>query len=448
MPYSLEYMAANGISDPATLKMIAVAGGVANETFPTSADPVQNVVTAQPTHLGRFGVLGYTLSSLSGDYAFNFSMIDARFGSSAQISVDVPRTPYSGALSVPFPAASFRAEQGTVTFDGAGNYSWTAVRNVGGSPTDVFGSGTYTIDTEGNLALDFGIKGTVLAGGSAFVLAATESAPVIEMGMGVKKGGSFDNASLKGSYTVALYNFDVGAGPPDTINLNVARTPYTGTFNVPFPDYALNSELRTMNFDGAGRYTWSGTRNTGGVSSLVSGSGTYAVARDGSLTFDTGLEGHLLAGASTFILTTLGGTIQMGAGVRKGVALSTAGLAGRYTVAYHYSDASAGPPEIITIRIPRIPHSSAVDVPFPLYAFSSEVRTITFDGRGGYSFTGKQDRGGVARLTSGNGSYSVDPDGVLTMDGMVVGNVLEGASTLVLAPTGGRVVQLGVGLVR
>lgn len=452
MPYTAQYLATNGITDPATLKLVAIKSTAANETLRTIAqDTTRNTVTAQAMHSSNFGVVGYTLASLSGDYAMNFTMIDASSGNPmpVQIAVNVPDTPYSGVLSVPFPGYGFRDEQGSVTFDGAGNYSWSANRNIGGNPVPAGGNGTYTVDADGNMRLDFGIEGTVLAGGSTFVLAATHGVPVIEMGMGLKKGGTFDDASLNGTYAVALYYSDAPVAP-GTINLIVPTVPYSASLPVPFPVNGLSSELRTMIFDGAGNYSWSGTRNTNGTStSIPPGSGTYTVASDGALTLDTGLTGQLLAGASTLLLTSPSGKVQIGAGVKKGGTFSSATLTGRYTVAYHYSDAAGGSPTMINISIPSTPYVSNIAVPFPLYAFNSEVRTMTFDGMGGYIWTGKADRGGVSNPNlQGSGTYVIDADGTLTIDNQVAGNVLEGGSTFVLAPTGGPGVKIGVGVLK
>jgi len=447
--YDPAYLSAHGITDPTTLKLVAINSGSANETLRTLAqDTEQQTLTAPTARAGKFGVTGYTLASLAGDYAMNFTMIDARFGPPAQLAVNVADTPYSGVLNLPFPGYGFRAEQGTVSFDGAGNYSWTATRNVAGVSTPVGGSGQYTVSADGRMALDFGLKGGVLAGGSTFVLAATEGVQVIEMGMGLKKGAGFSVASLNGSYAVALYYADPAAGPAGSINLSIAKTPYTATFNLPFPGYALNSELRTMTFDGAGNYSWSGARNTSGATRAVSGSGTYSVAVDGALGFDTGLAGHLLAGASAFILTTPSGMVQMGAGIRKGGNFSTASLAGRYTVAYHYSDGTAAAPDTADISIPATPYNASIDLPFPLYGFNSEVRTVAFDGNGTYTWSGKRNRGGVSSLVSGGGSYSVDAEGTLSMDARVAGNVLDGGSTFILAPASGQGVQIGVGILK
>jgi hypothetical protein len=454
LPYSAQYLAANAITDPATLKVVAFNRNVANETLRTiSQDTSQNTVTAQTTHSSDFGVVGYTLASLSGDYAMNFTMIDARddagVATLVPIPVDVPSVPYSTKLNVPFPAFAFRDEQGTVTFDGAGNYKWSAIRNVAGTSIGVHGDGTYTVSPDGSMGLDFGLQGSVLAGGSTFVLAATQGAAVIEMGMGVKKAGSFDVSSLQGSYAVALYYSDATAGPLNTIALDVPdMLPYQASLDVPFPGYALNSELRTMIFDGAGNYSWSGTRNTSGVSRPVSGSGTYTVAEDGALTIDTSLTGHMLAGASTFILTAPSGTVQMGAGIKKAGTFSAASLGGRYTVAYHYANATARAPDKISVSIPSTPYSSTANLPFPLYAFTSEVRSIVFDGSGRYTWTGMRDQGGQSVPGFGDGTYSVDTDGVLIMDGRTMGNVLDGGSTFILAPTSGQSTQIGVGLLR
>ncbi len=456
MRYSPQYMASNGITDPTTLKMVAVQSGSATQTLRTeSQDTGQNTLTALTTRFGLFGVVGYTLASLSGDYAMNFTMIDARFGPPVQLAINVPEpevlepeTPYTGVLNVPFPGYAFRAEQGTVNFDGAGNYSWTAIRNVAGVTTQERGSGQYTVSADGRMALDFGLEGGVLAGGSTFVLAATDSVPVIEMGMGLKKGGSFNNASLSGSFTVALYFSDPAAGTGNSINLDVIETPYAAALNVPFPAYALNSELRTMTFDGAGNYNWSGTRNTSGTLRAVSGGGSYSVATDGTLSFDTGLSGHLLAGSSAFILTTPSGMVQMGAGIRKGGNFSTSSLAGRYTVAYHYSDGTTAAPDTVNIRIDERPYNASIGLPFPLYGFNSEMRTIEFDGNGTYTWSGKRNRGAVSSPVSGGGTYSVDVDGTLRMDTLIAGSVLDGGSTFILAPTSGQSVQIGVGILK
>ena len=447
--YAPQYLANNGISDPTTLKVVSMNAGAANETLRTvSQNTAQSTVTAQATHFSRFAVLGYTSASLSGSYAFNFTIVDSRF-SIDTIDIDVPAPlPFNGTATVPFPGYAFSTELGTITFDGAGNYSWSGIRNRGGVPGAVSGSGTYTVAADGTLALDIGPSGSVLAGGSTFILT-SRSGEVIEMGVGVRKSGTFDNASLSGGYALASYYSDAAAGPPNTISINVSRIPFSSTVNVPFPGYALNAELGTLTFNGAGSYTWSGTRNRGGVSSAVTGSGAYAVATDGTLTLDNGLTGNVLAGGSTFLLaSTSGQPIEIGMGVKKGGTFSNASLGGTYTLVLHYADATTGPPDTININIPAVPHFSTVNVPFPEYAFNAELRTVTFNGAGSYTWSGTRNRGGVTSPVSGNGTYAVAADGTLTLGSGLAGNVLAGGSTFILASTSGQAIEIGVGILR
>ncbi|HUF82945.1 MAG TPA: hypothetical protein VMN03_17590, partial [Burkholderiales bacterium] len=444
-----QYLTSRGISDPTTLKIVALGAGASGETLRTVAqDPSQSTVSAQITRAGRFAVLGYSNATVSGSYGFNFTIMDSRFRAPVAIQLNVPDTPFEGSVSVPFPGYAFASEVGTIAFDGAGNYSWSGTRNNGGTPTAVSGSGIYSVDAEGRLALDIGPSGGVLAGGSAFVLTTT-SGDVVEIGVGVKLGGAYGNASLSGSYGVAHYYSDAGAGPLNTIGLDINSTPYSETVDVPFPAYAFNTELRTATFNGAGSYSWSGTRKRGSDVSAVSGSGTYAVAGDGTLTLDGRLTGHLLAGGSTFLLTAASGQpIEIGVGLRRGGSFSAASLGGTYTVALNYADPGAAPAGSIAIDIPDIPFSGAFAVPFPLAAFSTELRTVTFNGAGSYTWSGIRNRGGVSSPVSGNGTYAVAGDGRLTTDGGLAGYVLAGGSTFVLTSTSGQAIRIGVGILR
>lgn len=443
-----QYLTSRGISDPATLKVIALGEGASGETLRTvSLDTALNTVSAQITRAGRFAVLGYSNATVSGSYGFNFTIMDARFGSSA-IQLDVPDTPFEGSVSVPFPGYAFASEMGTIAFDGAGNYSWSGTRNNGGTPTAVSGSGIYSIDADGRMALDIGPSGGVLAGGNAFVLTTT-SGDVVELGVGVKLGGAYGNARLSGSYGVAHHYSDAGAGPLNSISLDIGTTPYSETVDVPFPANAFNTELHTAIFNGAGGYSWSGTRKRGSVVSAVSGSGTYAVAGDGTLTLDGRLTGHLLAGGSTFLLTAASGQpIEIGVGLRRGGSFSAASLGGTYTVALYYADPGAAPAGTIDIDIPDTPFNGAFAVPFPLAAFSNELRTVTFNGAGSYTWSGIRNRGGVSSPASGSGTYAVAADGTLTTDGGLAGYVLAGGSTFVLTSISGQAMRIGVGILR
>jgi len=447
--YLAQYLSTRGISDPTTLKVVALTEGAAGDTLRTVAqDTSQGTVSAEVSRAGRFAVLGYSNATLSGTYGFNFTIMDARFGSPGAIEIDVPDTPFEGTVTVPFPGYAFASELGTIAFDGAGNYSWSGIRNNGGTPTAVSGGGTYGVDADGRLALDIGPSGSVLAGGSTFVLSSTSGA-VVEMGVGVKLGGAYGNASLNGSYGVAHHYSDANAGPSSTIALDVRRTPYSDTVNVPFPAYAFNTELRAATFDGTGGYSWSGTRNRGGTVSAVSGGGTYAVAGDGTLTLDSGLTGHLQSGGGAFVLTAASGQpIEIGVGLRRGGSFSAASLGGTYSVTLYYADPGTAPAGTIDISIPRTPFSGTFAVPFPVAAFSVELRTVTFNGAGSYIWTGTRNRGGVSSPVSGNGTYAVAADGALTMEGTLAGNVLAGGSTFVITSTSGSAIEIGVGILR
>ncbi len=447
--YSPQYLANNGISDPATLKVVAMHAGVANETLRTaSQSTAQRTVTAQVTRFSRVAVLGYTSATLSGSYAFNFYIMESRFGSPGAIGIEIPATPFAGTFEVPFPGYAFASELGAITFNGAGNYSWSAIRNNGGTPTRVSGSGTYTVSPSGALALDIGPAGNVLAGGSTFILTST-SGPVVEMGVGVKIGGAYGNASLSGTYGVAHYYSNATAGPLRTIALDVPSTPHNETVAVPFPVQAFTTELWSATFDGAGNYTWSGTRNIAGVSGPAAGGGTYSVAGDGSLSLDTGLTGHLQTGGGSFVLAAASGQpIEIGVGLKKGGTFSNASLGGPYAVTLYYSDPAAVPDETIDIGIPGTPFSGSFAVPFPSAAFNTEQRTMTFNGAGAYTWSGTRNRGGVTSPVSGSGTYDVAADGVLSTNDGLAGNVLSGGSTFLLSSTSGQALSIGLGMLR
>ena len=185
--YSLRYLTNNGISDATTLKVVSMDVGVANETLRTiSQDTTQNTVTAQTTHFSNFAVVGYTNSTLSGSYGVTFYSSDAKAG--PQDVINIPSVPST--VSVPFPGYAFTTSVATVTFDGAGNFTYSGTRNRGGVSSAVSGSGTYAVAANGTLtfASTGGTPhaGNVLAGGSTFILATTSGEP-IEIGVGILK---------------------------------------------------------------------------------------------------------------------------------------------------------------------------------------------------------------------------------------------------------------------
>ncbi len=224
----------------------------------------------------------------------------------------------------------------------------------------------------------------------------TCTAHVLPIGSLTSVASSADGTKLvAGDGVGQLWTSIASLGLVFTPALNANGTPYTSfTFQVKDDEDTLNGganldpmpNILTFNVtavnQGVGNWTYSGIRNRGGVSSAESASGTYAVAADGTLTFDAGgtsLTGNVLAGGSTFILAnTSGEPIEIGVGVEKGGTFSNATLSGSYGVTFHYSDATAGP--LNTITIPDVP--STVNVPFPDYAFNTALGTVMFDGGG------------------------------------------------------------------
>jgi hypothetical protein len=452
--YGSQYLATNGISDPATLKVVSMDSGAARETLKTtSQDTGGRTVTAETTHFSSFAVVGFTNATLSGPYAVTFYYVDVGAGPPKTIALDVPSVPHNSVVNVPVQENAFNTELGTLTFDGAGGYTYSATRNRGGASSAVSASGTYSVAADGTLTLNVGgtaLSGNALAGGSSFILTAT-SGETVQMGVGVKKGGAFSNASLSGAYTVAFYDTDVGGGPPKTISIIVPSVPHNSVANVPIPGNSFNIELGTLTFDAAGGYTHTATRNKGGVVSPVSTSGTYSVDVAGALTLSgTGLTGNVLAGGSTFILAaTSGQGLEIGVGLKEGGTFSNASLSGSYAVAFHYTDVGAGPPKTIPIIVPSVPHNSVVNVPFPSQAINAERGTLTFDGVGGFSYSATRNKGGVTSAVSASGTYSVAANGALTLSGPAVsGSVLAGGSTFILASTSGEGIQIGVGILR
>jgi hypothetical protein len=61
---------------------------------------------------------------------------------------------------------------GTVTFDGAGNYTISQSQNVDGTGSSGSGGGTYSVASDGSVSLDGGgvVTGHVNSDGSGFVL--------------------------------------------------------------------------------------------------------------------------------------------------------------------------------------------------------------------------------------------------------------------------------------
>jgi hypothetical protein len=230
------------------------------------------------------------------------------------------------------------------------------------------------------------------------------------------------------------------------VNLDIPAVPYTGGLSVPILPTGFASDTGTVTFDGSGGFSFSGTSNEDGTTVTLSGSGSYSIASDGTLTLDGNLVGGVLSGGSAFTAaTTSGEEIQILVGIKKsGSSSSNASLSGTYAFSGFAFDVS---PEssLVNLDIPAVPYTGGLSVPIVPTGFASDAGTVTFDGSGGFSFTGTSNEDGATVSLSGSGSYSVASDGALTLDSMV-GGVLPGGNVFVAASTSGDETQMLVGI--
>jgi uncharacterized protein (TIGR03437 family) len=214
-----------------------------------------------------------------------------------------------GTGSFPDPRTSL---MGTITFDGAGHYSFTGQQVTGGAaPASQTGSGTYTVDSGGSVVMDspvrsgekenarLGPEGLIgsntEAGGNAFDLFVAIPAP----------GGT--GSTLAGSYWMASLEFP-GVSPSNArnsmFNLTTAAGGTLSTITV--NGHAANLNQGTpatqqvtggtyvMNGDGTGTVSFGAASN----SALLSGSRNLYISADGNVA----IGGSLSAGAHDFLI--------------------------------------------------------------------------------------------------------------------------------------------------
>jgi hypothetical protein len=304
--YSPQYLTDNSIADPTTLKVVSMDAGVANETLgTTSQDTVNHTIGKTQMGVGIKQGGSFSNASATGSY----KLVSYSFNA----TTPQPAMPVEPAMPPQPPLPSplgFRNQLATITFDGAGGFTSSGTVNNDGTPGPASGSGTYTVATNGTFTTSDGTTGSVLAGGSTFVFASTSGNTV--MGVGIKQGGSFSNASATGSYTLVSYSFN-STTPQPALPVEPAMPPQP---LLPSP-LGFRDQLATITFDGAGNFTSSGSVNSDGTSNAASGSGTYSIAADGTFTTSTGFTGSVLAGGSTFVFANTSGNTVMGVGIRK-----------------------------------------------------------------------------------------------------------------------------------
>jgi hypothetical protein len=266
----------------------------------------------------QFGVAvragtGFTNASLAGDYSFCTFAYD-----------HLPAQPLAPFGGLPLPAAwpqGTFTNWGTMHFDGVTNVTVPAAyqkydRVLSGPAAGT--PGTYTVANDGSFTFAGGLAGTIgatSAGGDLIIFRQTGGSAPIQIGMAVRKGGSFTNADMAGSFSFQTLSFDhtVGQG----------ATPAPG-FPMPRPKGFL-CDYATITFDGGTGAVVSGNEKIDQtITSFKNVTGTYSVAADGTLTLSgfggaPGALGYVLLGSQVLLWVdnTASGIDQIAMAIRK-----------------------------------------------------------------------------------------------------------------------------------
>ena len=238
--------------------------------------------------INRTGCLGVVLAfSISAQTLTNQSLSGKFFFRQVSLGTDT-----SGNLTDP------RSLQGTLTFDGSGNYTFTGQQVIGTSAaTSQSGKGTYIVDAAGFVTMDSpirpGDKENARFSPVGLVGSSTESAdttfdlfvaiPAPATGKTATFSGSFWAVDLEfpGGTTAnarnAIFNLSTAAG--GTL-ANFNATGHAANINNGVPaTQAVSGGTYTINADGTGTLNF----GTGGSSTLLSGARNLYVSADGTV---------------------------------------------------------------------------------------------------------------------------------------------------------------------
>ena len=303
----------------------------------------------------------------------------------------------------------------TLTFDGAGNFTGTAVENGDGRIYSSPVSGTYAVTVDGTLTIGLSVgllgtspvTGSLSADGNTLVAGQTTASGSQPMLLfAIKQGQStFSNASLTGAYSAVHYDSH-SAGD--------------------------SGGLLAVTFDGSGNFSGTDTLNNAGTVSTVSVAGTYAVAADGTLMISPAGAAPITGALSADGTTLLGSQLTSGTfpsvviGIKRGqTGFSNADLNGTYRAAtFAYNSMGNG----------------------------GGLYPLTFNGAG--SITGVGVFNSAGTITSSDkweGPYTVAADGTLTLSPFefspVIGSLSADGNTLLAAQlTAGQVPEVLVGI--
>jgi uncharacterized protein (TIGR03437 family) len=191
---------------------------------------------------------------------------------------------------------------GTVTFDGAGRYSYIAQQTTGGgAPVSQTGGGAYAVDAGGFVSLDSplrtGVRINARYGAEALLGASTENADnTYDLFVAVPAPGAGAVAALGGPYTTMSLEFPGGA----TTNMRNTQFSLNAVSPGFFSEIAVNGHAANLS---QGRPT---TQQVTGATFTMNADGT------GTVSLGAASNAQLLSGNRTLYLSATGNTVLGG----------------------------------------------------------------------------------------------------------------------------------------
>ncbi|HKE25870.1 MAG TPA: IPT/TIG domain-containing protein [Bryobacteraceae bacterium] len=229
---------------------------------------------------------------------------------------------------------------GTLTFDGAGNYTYTGQQVVGNNASTVAsGKGTYTVDPAGFVAIDnpqrTGVKINARVGPEALLGSSTESGDnTFDLFAAIPAPASAGNAALNGPYWVGTLEYPGGSlanarsaifsmtGTGGALNTITVNGHSAAVASGAPQNQQITGASYVMNTDGTG------SANFGSGSTLVSGSKALYLSADGNLI----IGGSTSTGSHDFLI-----------GVKAVASATAASWSGSFWAASLRTDAAENP---------------------------------------------------------------------------------------------------------
>jgi len=198
-----------------------------------------------------------------------------------------------------------RSLQGTVTFDGAGHFSFTGQEVTDNNAVvSASGQGTYSVDSAGEVSLDnpirSGAKVNARLGAEALIGSSTETSDnSFDIFVAVPAPGTTAKPALSGSYWVTTLEFPGGTAADSRATFfNMTTGSSAGTL----ASLSVNGHAANLNNGSPTTQTVTGatfTVNSDGTGTLAFGSGAATSLVSGSKNLYLSADGNVLLGAST-----------------------------------------------------------------------------------------------------------------------------------------------------